>query len=89
MARLGTTANPAVMNVHSMERAAELTAFCGERGWKVIVGVEPDEPEDTSDLERLLAQGGGDQRDSARAKRRRNEKRKRQRASRKKNRRRQ
>jgi preprotein translocase subunit SecA len=37
-----------------MERAQEITAFCQERGWKVIAGIEEDEPEDLRDLQRLM-----------------------------------
>jgi SWIM/SEC-C metal-binding protein len=37
-----------------MKRAEEIIAVCNERGWMVIVGLEPDKPEDTSDFERLL-----------------------------------
>lgn len=37
-----------------MEKAEKIIALCDERGWKIIVGIEPDKPEDISDLERLL-----------------------------------
>jgi uncharacterized protein YecA (UPF0149 family) len=37
-----------------MKRAEEILAVCNERGWIVITGIEPDEPEDVSDFERLL-----------------------------------
>ena len=55
MARLGSHKRPAVVRVQSSERAAEITAICDEHGWKVIAGIEPDVPEDTSDVDRLLA----------------------------------
>jgi len=29
-------------------------ALCEKHGWKVVVGIEPDEREDISDVERLL-----------------------------------
>jgi len=29
-------------------------ALCERHGWKVVVGIESDEPEDISDVERLL-----------------------------------
>ena len=54
MAKLGTNKRPAVARVQSLDRAEELTAFCAERGWKVIVGVEPGQFEDISDIEKLL-----------------------------------
>lgn len=55
MAKLGTTKRPAVVRVRSMERAQEILALCDRHGWKVIVGIEPDKPEDISDVERLLS----------------------------------
>ncbi len=54
MAKLGIDRKPAVVHVQTMERATEITALCDEYGWKVIVGVEPDKPEDISDVEKLL-----------------------------------
>ena len=54
MAKLGTSKRPAVVRVQSVERAESIVSLCDERRWKVIVGVEPGEPEDTSDLEQLL-----------------------------------
>ena len=40
-----------------MERAGEIMAMAKRNGWKVVVGVEPDKPENTADLETLM-QGG-------------------------------
>ena len=54
MAGLGTHKNPAIVRVRSMKRAEEIVAICNEHGWKVIAGIEPDKPEDISDVERLL-----------------------------------
>jgi SWIM/SEC-C metal-binding protein len=54
MAKLGSNKRPAVIRVQTMEKAEEIIALCDERGWKVIVGIEPDKPEDLSDLERLI-----------------------------------
>ncbi len=42
------------MRVQSFARAEEIVSLCDEHGWQVIVGVEPGEPEDRSDIERLL-----------------------------------
>lgn len=53
MARLGTKAHPAVLRTQSEERARELFEHCTERGWNVIVGVEPDKPEDITDMLKL------------------------------------
>ena len=57
MAKLGTTQRPAALRVQSMKRANEVMAIAERNGWKVIVGVEPDKPENTTDLE-VLMQGG-------------------------------
>jgi SWIM/SEC-C metal-binding protein len=54
MTRLGSTARPAVVRVHDPASAQEILALCHERGWQVIVGVEPDQPEDLADLAKLL-----------------------------------
>lgn len=58
MARLGTHKRPAVVRVRSMTQGEEIVSLCNEHGWQVIVGVEPDEPEDISDLEKLLSGEG-------------------------------
>ncbi len=50
MAGLGSERNPLILRVQSIEKAQELTAACEVNGWKVIVGIEPDQPEDLSDL---------------------------------------
>ena len=55
MPGLGSSKRPAIVRVRSMERAEEIMSICEERGWKVIVGLEPGEPEDVSDVERLLS----------------------------------
>ena len=54
MAKIGTHKRPAVVRVRSVERAEAIVALCNEHGWQVIVGVEEDQPEDTSDVEWLL-----------------------------------
>ncbi len=58
MAKLGTHKRPAIVRVRSVSRAEDIVALCNNHGWQVIVGVEPDKPEDTSDLEKLLGGGG-------------------------------
>ncbi len=57
MAKLGTKKHPAVVRVHTMSQAEEIVSLCTGHGWQVIVGVEPDKPEDVSDFEKLLARG--------------------------------
>ena len=54
MAKLGSHKRPAVVRVQTQARAQEILAICTEHGWQVIVGLEPDKPEDISDVERLL-----------------------------------
>jgi len=54
VAKLGTDKRPAVVRVRTAEKAGEIVDFAQERGWKVIVGVEPDNFEDISDLEKLM-----------------------------------
>lgn len=51
---LGSSKRPAVVRVQTQERATEIFSICNENDWKVVVGVEPDEPEDTADFEKLL-----------------------------------
>ena len=59
MAKLGTDKRPAVVRVQSTEDAEQIIAMARERGWKVIVGVEPDEIEDLSDLRKLIRNEAG------------------------------
>lgn len=54
MAKLGTSKLSAVVRVQNLRKAEEIVTLCNRHGWKVIVGVEPDKPENLSDLERLL-----------------------------------
>lgn len=54
MAKLGTKKKPAVVRVQNQARAGEIIALCEARGWQVIVGVEPDKPEDVSDVRKLM-----------------------------------
>ena len=53
-AKLGTEKNPAVLRVQTEERLKEVASIFEEKGWKVAIELEPDKPEDTADLERLL-----------------------------------
>jgi SWIM/SEC-C metal-binding protein len=54
MPKLGSKRRPITVRVQTQERAAEIAAICNEQGWYFIAGVEPDKPEDTSDIERKL-----------------------------------
>jgi SWIM/SEC-C metal-binding protein len=50
VARIGTRKHPAVARVQTLDRAEEITALCKANDVLCIVGVEPDQPEDISDV---------------------------------------
>ncbi len=52
--KLGTEKNPAAVNVQTEERVKELKAVFEEKGWKYNIELDPDRPEDITDLEILL-----------------------------------
>ncbi|PIP38932.1 MAG: hypothetical protein COX19_09930 [Desulfobacterales bacterium CG23_combo_of_CG06-09_8_20_14_all_51_8] len=52
--KIGTEKRPAVVHVQTEERSKEVAAIFEEKGWKYIIGLEPDKPEDITDLEILL-----------------------------------
>ncbi len=54
MAKLGTEKKPAVVNVKTEERLREIALIFEENRWKYTIGLETDNPEDITDLERLL-----------------------------------
>lgn len=54
MAKLGSKKRPAVVRVQTEAKAEEMLSICTENDWQVIVGIEPDKPEDISDVQRLL-----------------------------------
>ena len=54
MAKLGSKKRPIVVRVHSDEMARHVAETCAKNGWHYVIGLEPDEPEDISDLEKLL-----------------------------------
>lgn len=54
MAKLGTEEKPAIVRVKTQERGEEIAEICNEHGWRFIAGIEPDKPEDVSDVEKLL-----------------------------------
>ena len=53
-AKLGTEKRSAVVNVQTEERLKEVASIFEENGWKHTIGLEPDKPEDITDLEILL-----------------------------------
>jgi len=54
MAKLGTEKRPIIVRVRTEERARYVAEQCAPHGWHFIIGIEPDEPEDISDLEKAL-----------------------------------
>ena len=52
--KLGTQKKPAAVNVQTEERVKELESVFEENGWEYTIAVEPDKPEDITDLEILL-----------------------------------
>jgi len=56
MAKLGTEKKPAIVRVQNEHKAEEIASIFDKNGWKFILGIEPDKPEDISDLEKLLNQ---------------------------------
>ncbi|WP_153797569.1 PBPRA1643 family SWIM/SEC-C metal-binding motif protein [Foetidibacter luteolus] len=57
MSKLGSHKKPARVRVQTEERAMEMMALCNQKGWQVIVGIEPDKEENIDDIKKL--QGGG------------------------------
>jgi SWIM/SEC-C metal-binding protein len=53
-AKLGTEKNPAVINVKTEERVKELGSVFEKNSWVYKIELEPDKPEDITDLELLL-----------------------------------
>jgi SWIM/SEC-C metal-binding protein len=53
-AKLGTEKKPAVVQVQTEERRQEIESLFKENGWKYVINLDPDKPEDIVDLERLL-----------------------------------
>jgi SWIM/SEC-C metal-binding protein len=53
MSKLGSKNKPARVRVQTEERALEMMALCNAKGWQVIVGIEPDKPENIDDVKKL------------------------------------
>jgi SWIM/SEC-C metal-binding protein len=53
-AKLGSEKHPAVVHVKTKKRMNEVINIFEENGWKYTINLEPDEPEDITDLEILL-----------------------------------
>jgi len=50
----GTEKKPVSVRVQTEERSKEIQKLCTERGWMCTVSVDPESPEDTVALDRLL-----------------------------------
>jgi SWIM/SEC-C metal-binding protein len=55
VSKLGTKNKPARIRVKTENRAVELIALCKQKGWEVIVGIEPDKQENIDDVKKLEA----------------------------------
>ena len=53
-AKLGTDKNPAVVTVQTEKRLKEVKEQFKEKGWRYTIELEPDKPEDITQLELLL-----------------------------------
>ncbi len=54
MVKLGSKRRPLILRVVDESKVERITEICAENGWKFILGIEPDQEEDLSDLERKL-----------------------------------
>jgi SWIM/SEC-C metal-binding protein len=54
MAKIGTEKRPIIVRVQTEQRGIYVAEQCAEHGWHYIIGLEPDKPEDISDLQRAL-----------------------------------
>ncbi|MCW3099834.1 MAG: hypothetical protein JWL77_5452 [Chthonomonadaceae bacterium] len=54
MAKLGTEKNPIIVRVATDAKGQYVAQECTKHGWHYIIGLEPDKPEDISDLEKAL-----------------------------------
>ena len=54
MGKLGTSDNPIKIRVNNENRMEEVVGICEKNNWKFICGIEPDHPEDISELEYML-----------------------------------
>ncbi len=53
-AKLGTEKNPVVVNVKTEKRMKEVTSIFEKNGWKYTIELDPEKPEDITNLELLL-----------------------------------
>ena len=54
MAKLGSKKRPLILRLVDESKLELITEICYTNGWHFILGIEPDQEEDLSDLERKL-----------------------------------
>ena len=54
MAKLGSKKNPLILRLADESRVELIAEICYKNDWQFILGIEPDQAEDLSDLERKL-----------------------------------
>ena len=52
--KLGTEKNPAVVNVKTKKRMEEVASIFEKNGWKYKADIDPNKPEDITDLDMLM-----------------------------------
>ena len=53
--KLGTKKRPAAVNVQTEERLKEIASIFEEKDWEYTIELQPDKPEDITDLDILLS----------------------------------
>lgn len=54
MGKLGASGNPIILRVNNEKRMEEVVGICEKNNWKFVCGIEPEYPEDISELEYML-----------------------------------
>ena len=54
MVKLGKSGNPVRFRVNNEQRMKEIVFICEKNNWKFIAAIEPDEPENISEVEYML-----------------------------------
>ena len=54
MAKLGSEKKPIIVRVKTEKQGRYVAEQCAQHGWHYIIGFEPNEAEDISDLEKAL-----------------------------------
>jgi len=54
MEKIGTSGSPIRLRVNNEKRMEEVVGICKKNNWKFICGIEPEHPEDISELKYML-----------------------------------